>query len=190
MTQPLHSLIEEHGRIRRMLGRFEAQLALFEKAEAPDYEILGGSIAYCSEYLDCWHHAKEDALLELLRRRDPGKAARCAELEDQHKGLAELTRELVEIFDAVQRGALLVRQNLVHRANALLAAYRAHLEWEETHFFPAAEAALTAADWQAVSARFAAPDDPLAANPVDKRYSALFRAIADAAAAEAACAGG
>ena len=72
----------------------------------------------------------------------------------------------------------------------LLAAYRAHLEWEETHFFPAAEAALTAADWQAVSARFAAPDDPLAANPVDKRYSALFRAIADAAAAEAACAGG
>jgi len=189
MTQALNRLNTEHGRIRAMLAQFESQLDLFEQAEQPDYEILAGSVAYCREYLDCYHHAREDALLAHLRERDRPAAERCAELEAQHAGLADVTRELVAIFEAVREGATVERERLVGRARKLAEAYHLHLAWEEAHFFPVVEKALRPEDWAAIDARFAAADDPLATNPVDERYRPLFGAIADAEAAEAARAG-
>jgi hemerythrin-like domain-containing protein len=189
MTQALRKLETEHGRIRAMLTQFETQLDLFERAEQPDYEILGGSVAYCREYLDCWHHAREDALLERLRERNPQAAHQCAELEAQHAGLADVTHELVTLFEAVREGATVEREGLVRRARNLAGAYHLHLAWEEAHFFPAVEKALRPEDWAAIDARFAAADDPLATNPVDERYRPLFGAIADAQTAETARAG-
>ena len=183
MMQPMHILIEEHGRIRSMLACFEAQLDLFEQAQQPNYEILEGSIAYCRDYLDNWHHGRENALFDLLLRRDPARAKGCQELDRQHAALAQMTKELVGIFDAVQKWALLAREDVVGRGRALSRAYHLHLEWEETHFFPVVEEVLLPEDWKEIATHFDDATDPLTQNSVDKRYWALFNAIADARAA-------
>lgn len=180
MIRPMQILSGEHGRIRGMLSCFEKQLDRFERAETPDYEILGGSIAYCQEYLDRWHHPREDALLSLLQVRAPVEARACAALEDQHIDLARATRELVKIFEAVERDAQYPRELLVEKGRTLIRDYRRHLDWEETNFFPAVTNHLLTEDWQAIASRFADAADPLAPNSVDQRYRALFSAIADA----------
>ena len=59
----------------------------------------------------------------------------------------------------------------------LVSDYRRHIEWEEVEFFPAVTANLLPGDWQEVAPRFANASDPLARNPVDQRYRALFIAI-------------
>lgn len=177
MTQTMQILRDEHRRIRSMLSCFEAQVERFERAERPDYEILEGSIAYCQEYLDRWHHVRENALLELLKVRAPAKAQACADLEDQHLDLARTTGELVQLFEAVERGAEYPREHLVEKSQMLVRDYCDHLDWEEASFFPAVIDHLLPEDWQAVTRRFADTADPLASNPVDQRYQALFRAI-------------
>ncbi len=179
MTRPMQILMKEHGRIRSMLSCFEAQLDRFGRAERPDYEILEGSIAYCQEYLDRWHHPRENALLDLLQTRAPVEARACAGLEDQHLGLARTTGELVKIFEAVERDAEYPRAHLVEMGQTLVSDYHRHLNWEEANFFPAVMDHLRSEDWRTITPRFADVTDPLSGNPVDHRYRALFRAIAD-----------
>lgn len=139
MTQPIQQLTDEHGRIRGMLSCFEAQLDRFERAERPDYEILEGSIAYCQEYLDRWHHPREDALLELLQRRAPREGRACADLEDQHLRLARTTGEVVKVFEEVERDAEYSRARLVEMGRILVDDYRRHLDWEEANFISRAQ---------------------------------------------------
>ena len=69
MNDVLQSLLSEHDHMRKMLNIFDQQLAIFEKADQPDYEVLSESLAYCKDYLDVWHHPREDRLLDLLRAR-------------------------------------------------------------------------------------------------------------------------
>lgn len=179
MPQPMQILIEEHGRIRDMLSCFEVQLDRFERAEHPDYDILEGSIAYCQEFLDIWHHPREDALLHLLQTRAPLEAAACASLEDQHLSLARTTRELVKIFEAVERDAEYLRAPLVEKGRKLVSDYHRHLDWEEANFFPAVTDHLLPQDWRTIAVRFADAADPLADNLIDHRYRALVQAMDD-----------
>ncbi|MBL28253.1 MAG: hypothetical protein CMM50_11980 [Rhodospirillaceae bacterium] len=177
MTQPIQQLTDEHGRIRGMLSCFEAQLDRFERAERPDYEILEGSIAYCQEYLDRWHHPREDALLELLQRRAPPEAGACAELEELHLRLARTTGEVVKVFEEVERDAEYSRARLVEMGRILVDDYRRHLDWEEANFFPALRGHLLPEDWREIAPRFADASDPLTQSPIDQRYRILFSAL-------------
>jgi hemerythrin-like domain-containing protein len=178
MKDVIGSLLREHDHMRKMLDVFDGQLAIFEKAEQPDYDILSDSLAYCKDYLDVWHHPREDRLLALLHDRDPQKAESLSVLEGQHRDLAESTRRVVRIFrDVAERGAVHLREDLVHSGRDLSCAYRHHIRWEEANFFPAVESALSADDWEIARcemARAAPTTDPEA---VRGRYLALFRAI-------------
>ena len=177
MNRPLQILIDEHGRIRLVLSCFQTELGRFEGAQSPDYEILEGTIAYCREYLDWWHHPREDALLELLRLRAPDAARGCGELDDQHATLARTTGELARIFRAVQHDAIYRRGELVSQGRAVARGYLAHLDWEESNFFPVVEQNLASADWADIDERFSETMDPLVENPVDRRYGTLLAAI-------------
>ncbi len=178
MNEVLTSLLIEHEHIRKMLVCFDAQLAVFERAEPPDYDILSDSLAYCKDYLDVWHHPREDRLLDLLGRRDAGKAASLAELDDQHKGLAKCTVQVVRVFkDVAERGAVRLREELLRSGCELSNAYRHHLAWEEANFFPALDRTLEPDDWGV--AQSDASRCEAAAHAVRNRYPALFRAIAE-----------
>lgn len=177
MVQPLQILVDEHVHIRGMLFCFENELTVFGKGERPDYEILEGSIAYCQEFLDQWHHPREDALHGLLKNRSKVASVRCSDLGEQHRSLSHTTEDLVKIFEAVERDAEYQREYLVNKGRQLLNDYRHHIDWEEANFFPAVRQYLLPEDWQAVATRFAIAVDPLAGKPGDGRYLALFRAV-------------
>lgn len=177
MTQAIKQLSDEHGRIRGMLSCFEAQLDRFERAERPDYEILEGSIAYCQEYLDRWHHPREDAALDVLRRRAPTEAQACDDLEDQHRRLARTMSEVVKLFEAVEQDMEYPRARLVEMGRILVDDYRRHLDWEEINFFPALVDHLLPEDWREIAPPFADAADPLTLSPIDQRYRVLFNVL-------------
>src|SRR5690606_17217720 len=144
---------------------FDEQLKIFARAEQPDYEILSDSLAYCRDYLDQWHHPREDVMFDLLKARDPDAGAASTDLGDQHKHLAKLTLRVVGIFkDVADRGAVHLREDLVSSGRELSDAYRHHIEWEEENFFPLVEEKLTEADWNELGKRMAAPSGPLELN--------------------------
>ena len=179
MNDVLNALLQEHGHIRAMLVHFRRQLGLFERNEAPDYDILNGSIAYCREYLDKWHHPKEEALLERLLRHNRDALSPAEELTRQHEALAEATEDITRIFvDVVDRGGIYLREDLVRRGLSMCSFYDEHLAWEEANFFPAAERTLLQDDWNEVAENFKAAD-PLDSSPIDNHYHALFLAISD-----------
>jgi len=178
MNDVLQSLLSEHDHMRKMLNIFDQQLAIFEKADQPDYEVLSESLAYCKDYLDVWHHPREDRLLDLLRARKPDRASPLVELEDQHRALARDTSRVVRLFrDVAERGAVYVREDLVGSGRELSRATRHHIQWEEAHFFPVIEQSLEAADWEI--AREEMSQAPHASDPgsVRLRYPTLFAAI-------------
>lgn len=176
MNDILEALIHEHEHVRRMLDCFDEQLAVFERAGSPDYDVLSDSLAYCKDYLDVWHHPREDRLLEVLRQRNSAEAAALAELGDQHKDLATRTLGMVRVFrDVAERGAVHLREGLLRAGRELSVAYRRHLSWEEAHFFPTLDRTLEPDDWEA--ARRDASQGEAAARAVRNHYPALFMAI-------------
>lgn len=177
MKGQIEILLSEHETIRLVLTAFEDQLARFQDARKPDYEILQGSIAYCRECLDRWHHPREDALLVLLELRAPSAAAACQDIEGQHRHLAKASGDLVQLFEAVEQGAFFLREDLVRQGQSLVESYRQHLDWEETHFFPVVSDKLQPEDFCSIAERFADGYDPMAQGPVDRRYRALFEAV-------------
>lgn len=178
MRDSLQPFLEEHDRIRRMLTCFDAQLAVFERAEQPDYEVLSESLAYCRDYLDAWHHPHEERMLDLLLARSAGEAAAMSALGEQHWNLADTTARVVGIFnDVAQRGAIRLRDNLVSRGRELSIAYRRHLEWEESHLFPLARTVLAPADWEALDGEAGRAAGEAHARHLRARYPALFGAL-------------
>jgi hemerythrin-like domain-containing protein len=178
MHDALQPFLQEHDRIRRMLKCFDAQLAIFERAEQPDYEVLSESLAYCRDYLDVWHHPREDRMLDLMQVRNGKKAASMSALGEQHRDLAETTARVMGVFnDVAQRGAIRLRETLVGCGRELSTTYRHHLDWEENNFFPLALAVLQPCDWEALdgeSAQKAAAGHP---DQLSARYPALFGAV-------------
>lgn len=177
LPEPVQDLLEEHAMIRTMLFIFGRELAKFGVAEATDYDILEGSIAFCRDCLDRWHHPREDALLSLLRRRNPQAAVVCEALETQHQELARKSRDMVRVFEAVERGAFHLRDDLTRLGLRLICEYRNHLDWEEIQFFPAISAFLSEGDFSIIEQRFRTDVLDMWASMADRRYRAVFDAL-------------
>lgn len=176
--QIMQELLSEHDHIRSILRHFKRELEKFAASEAPDYEVLEGSISYCREYLDKWHHPREDALFEAMQRRNAESAAALEEIGAQHGKIAAETATLARIFaDVRDRGAVYLREELVNAGRTLGQSYDDHLEWEEARFFPRAAEILTDADWLELAKLAAGPGDPLMGKVVEQRYQSLVRLL-------------
>ena len=159
MHEPIQTLIDDHHRIRALLGAFEGQLRQFAEAGEPDYDILAFGVDACAEYLEALHHRKEERLLARLRQRAPAVVAQLDSLTQQHGELGELAHRIADEFAAVRNGTLQARAPMVEAGWRFLDSYRRHLTWEEASFFPAATRVLTAGDWRQLAAEWAHETD-------------------------------
>ena len=180
MNKPIQTLLAEHNHMRKALVCFEEQLDTFERAEQPDYAVLADSLAYCRDYLDQWHHPREDAMFEILQQRNASRASSVRQLSDEHRQLAAATLRVVGVFrDVAERSALHLREDLVRSGRELSADYRDHMDWEESAFFPVVEEVFEQADWRRLKEQVGSLADCSTTNPVEQQYAALLRAISE-----------
>jgi hemerythrin-like domain-containing protein len=177
MTQVIAALRKEHANISQLLDVLERQVAIFDRGEQPDYDIVEAMIDYFQSYPGLYHHPKEDLVYQKLQQRDAAAAERVGDLRQEHEELAARTRDFAVGVQAVLDEAQVSRVSFGHWARRFIQLQRDHMTHEERFFLPAARAALTPEDWEDIKARAADQEDPLFGNEVGGRYEALRRDI-------------
>lgn len=177
MSNIIQILLEEHRNIDKLLLVLEHELEVFDRSEAPDYEILQAVIEYFQDYPENCHHPKEDVVFEKLKLRDPAAAERIGDAEAEHLIEALRLRRLVEAVEEILAGREFLRQTFHDVVLDFIKHQRQHMDKEERLLFPAAVQRLRPEDWAAIDARLNDRKDPLFNGAVETKFQALQRTI-------------
>jgi hemerythrin-like domain-containing protein len=129
----------------------------------PDFRLLSSMVDYITQVPDKVHHPKEDDhLFPTLRARSPAAAQLLDTLEAQHADGYRMTVGLLQALVHYQAMGEKVFPDFDDTVQEYLAFSWKHLNMEEGELLPLARKALTAEDWQAIDAAFAANFDPCA----------------------------
>ena len=177
MSEVLRQLNSEHEDLSKLLDLLDREVAVFAAGERPDYDLIGAVIDYCLDYPDAVHHPKEDLIYGILKSRNAELARVVGDLEEEHRKIAAMTRELDEAMRQVLAEELVDRRSVHILTRNFVNAYRHHISLEEGHVFPAAEKVLSPDDWAGIDARLERRDDPLFGDAVVDRFRTLRATI-------------
>ncbi len=169
----LERLQQDHRQIDILLNVLEHQTAAVDRGDRPDYALMYQVLHYLTYYPDRYHHVFEDLLFERLASRRTDLNPMIDTLAGQHETLTDQGVQLRSLLESVLNDLPVARADLVRRGYAYLAAYRQHLECEETDIFPALVDSLTQSDWMTLLTRFEWRADPLFTDQADREYSQL-----------------
>ena len=94
-------LFQEHRNVERLLATLERELAIFDRGDRPDYEVIRAIISYFELYPEVYHHPQEDLVFAKLKIRDPAAAAKVGDLALEHQKGGERLRRVAQAVDAV-----------------------------------------------------------------------------------------
>ncbi len=164
--------------MEKLLRILEQELAIFDAAERPDFDVLAGIVEYFQSYPSQVHHPKEDLLARRLAACDPARAGAIIDIEAEH-GQTELRlARFTRLVEGVLNDQELSRQALDVAAREFIAHERRHMEIEESELFTAAQATLSQEDWSQLDARLDDARDPLFDRTLERRYAALAARLA------------
>ena len=162
MKKALDIIRSEHQALAAVLSGLSAFVDAIGagKFEA-DFTLLAAMIEYVTELPEKVHHPKEDDyLFAALRRRSAGAATILDDLQREHRigpaRTAALKDDLGHYRNAGAAGFPVFRDAV----NAYVENQWQHMSKEEKHVLPLALEVLTAEDWAAIDAAFAANDNP------------------------------
>ena len=143
MASIVDSLRQDHINSTILLDVLEQQLAIFGRAEVPDYEMMQGVLEYFLDYPDLCHHPTEDLILSKLKSRSWTAKDGFPDLRHEHQELAAMTRGFSTAIQNILQEAEIPREAFQQRARKFLDFYRSHIRKEEEILFPAALEVLT-----------------------------------------------
>lgn len=175
--EALRIIKDEHRNLWRVATTVERVIGDMEAAGKADAAFLGSVFDYFEQFVDNFHHPKEDDyLFRLLRQRSPEAAAVLDRLEADHRNAPG---KLKALRDKLAAGAPVAQ--LASGVRAYIKAAEEHIRVEETEVFPLARAALTAADWQEIDAAFLDNADPVFGAQAQAGFRELFHRVASLA---------
>jgi len=147
----------------------------------PRFEVLRSMLRYIDEYPEKLHHPKEDEhLFARLVARAPETRRLVDELQAEHEEGARLVRELERALVFLEEGWPAGAREFLAAADAYAEFHWKHMRKEERELLPLAQRHLTAGDWKAIDAAFAANADPIA-EVQEHNFEKLFSRIANLA---------
>jgi hemerythrin-like domain-containing protein len=173
MTDVIAILSREHANITALVKALEENIDRFELGEKIDFDILTAIAEYFLSFPDLYHHPKEDLVFAKLKERDPAAVEKIGNLREEHEEIARRTREFANGVAAILGEAQVPRDSFSRWARNFIEQQRNHVVMEERHFFPAAQAALTAEDWAEIEEKMQTPDDPLFGDDVAEPFEIL-----------------
>ena len=177
MPKIIEILLQEHQNIEKLLLVLERELAIFDRSERADYEILQTIIHYFQDYPASCHHPKEELIFEKLKARDPIAAKNFGDVEGDHELEVQRLRSFERAVDAVLADQEFLRENFHLAVHDFVEHQRRHLEKEERLLFPAAVKALQREDWAEIDGRLDDRKDPLFNSVVEARFQNLQKTI-------------
>ncbi len=177
MTKVIEVLREEHRNIEKLLVVLEQELAVFDRRERPDYEILQAIIDYFKEFPDRCHHPKEDLIFTFLKARNPAAVETVGDLQGDHREGSQRLYRLAQAIVSILTDHDFPRQSFDAIVHDFIDSERVHMQWEERLFFPAALEALQAEDWAEINARLNDKKDPLFNAMIEPKFRSLQQRI-------------
>jgi hemerythrin-like domain-containing protein len=175
-------LKSEHRSISAVLLALKDLARMAQDARVrPRFQVFRSILRYIDEYPEQLHHPKEDEhLFARLVARAPETRLLVEELQAEHEEGARLIRELERSLLFFEEGWPAGAREFQEAVDAYAAFHWRHMRKEEQQLLPLAERHLTAADWKAIDAAFAANSDPIADMQV-RDFEKLFSRIANLA---------
>jgi len=173
----LDRLRAEHRDLACLLAVIARQSQQLHREGRADCGLLQQIVAYLGNYPELVHHPREDVLYVCLLARSPNLDGVIADIRDQHVELGRQTEALAQAVARAASGTSDAVSALAEMCASYLAAYRQHLETEETVLFPLAERDLTAGDWEVCADAVSPASDPLFGAEVGVQYHALLDSI-------------
>jgi len=177
MSEPVALWHAEHVNFATLLDLLEVQLDRFHRGEAPDYELMLDIMFYMTHYPDVLHHPREDLAFATIAERDAAARPIVEALTAQHSLLKREGNALVIALDDIVNGSITTREHVEVPGRSYIAAFRRHMNTEDTQILPLATKLLSRADWTAIEAAVRQFEDPVFGKARDERYAALRRQI-------------
>ena len=182
--EALRVIRDEHASLAAML---KSLLQMVKRGPDPEgrgeheryFDVLRAMLFYIDEFPETLHHPKETELLfPRVAKAAPETAELIAQLDRDHHAGENRVRELMHLLMAWEYLGDSRRVAFETAAKAYVGFYLEHMRQEEMVILPAAERALSDADWHALNAAFATNQDPLNTRlPRDPQFDRLFTRI-------------
>ena len=171
-------LKSEHRSISAVLHALKELARMAQDATVrPRFQVLRSMLRYIDEYPEQLHHPKEDKyLFASLVARAPETRLLVEELQAEHEEGARLIRELERALLFFEEGWPAGGREFEKAVEAYAEFHWKHMRKEERDLLPLAERHLSAADWKAIDAAFAANVDPIAGMR-ERDFEKLFSRI-------------
>jgi branched-chain amino acid transport system ATP-binding protein len=182
MKDAITIMKSEHRSISAVLQGLKELARMAQDARVrPRFEVLRSMLRYIDEYPEKLHHPKEDEhLFARLVARAPETQPLVKELQAEHEEGARLVRELERALVFLEEGWPAGAREFLAAADAYAEFHWKHMRKEERELLPLAQRHLTAGDWKAIDAAFAANADPIA-EVQEHNFEKLFSRIANLA---------
>ena len=170
---------EEHQALAAMLRSLPMLLAQARREQVPpDFGVLRAMLFYVDEFPERLHHTKESELLfPKLRERVPALGPVIDRLDRDHEQGERAIRDLEHGLLAFEVMGEPRRAEFEAAVDRYVRFYLEHMAIEETELLPAAQHALSAADWAELDRAFAENRDPLTGHEPADEYRPLFSKI-------------
>lgn len=143
------------------------------------FDVLRAMLFYIDEFPEKQHHPKESQLLfPMVARADAQAKEVIDRLERDHQSGEKAVRELMHLLLAWELIGDARRSAFQAACAQYIDFYTEHMRLEEAVVLPAAQQALSEAQWAKVNSAFASNRDPLDARQAsDPVYARLFTRI-------------
>jgi hemerythrin-like domain-containing protein len=177
MTALLEKLQDDHRNFALLLDVLERQLAIFERGERPDYDVLTAIANYFTGFPERSHHPREDLVFQRLRDRYPAAADAVGDLGGEHDTIGSLASDFHEAVQNVLHEVELPRAEFQATLRHFIDDQRRHMLMEKDRFFPVALEVLTKEDWAELETMANEERDALFDDGTSGDYDALRERI-------------
>jgi hemerythrin-like domain-containing protein len=170
-------LVREHDNLAQLLVVVDSLFASIASGEEADDDLIRDATTYFTEFVDSFHHGKEDLALAVAAEGAEGARALQPVLKQQHRRIHEAGSALCTELERMLLDEPVSRHDLASEGFAYTAEIRRNIEFEESQVFPLLLEELEPSAWARIESELACPPDPLFGPAVHERYRALFRTL-------------
>ena len=179
--QSLRIISEDHSNMWRLATTLDHVAEEIEGGTQVDAAFFNSVFDYIEQFVDRYHHPKEDDhLFRLLRLRSAQAAAILDALQQEHRDGPQQLMALRACVAQAVRGEL-TAPGLVATLRAYTAGLKNHMRQEEKLVIPLAREVLTQEDWVEIDHAFLDNKDPLFGDKAKAEFRELFHRIASLA---------
>lgn len=168
----------EHENMRALLELVDTELSLTELGATPDYPLTLSVIQYLAEYVDCFHHPREDVAFALAANGEPALFELASAAHEQHTDILVAGATLQGLLERAYNDSPTSRGLVLEAGRAYARGLRQHMHFEERFLFPVLSRVLSDEQWRQLNRACKARMDPLFGPNVDPRYRRLRDRVA------------